>query len=212
MDQKDSKRTLLQYEKKGIGDRVGFGVRPAVIVIDFIVGFTDTESPLAANMGRELAATLRVLEASRRKSIPIIFSTVAYDGSCREAGPFIRKIPSLRVLRAGSRWVQIDPRLKRRRDEILLVKRFASCFFGTHLASYLTWQGVDTLILTGCTTSGCVRATATDGMQNGFRVIVPRQCVADRAQGPHEANLLDIDAKYGDVVSIEQVLSYMRRV
>jgi maleamate amidohydrolase len=205
-------KTFRDYRKKGIGNRVGFGLRPAVIVVDFIVGFTDLKSPLAANLDQEIRSTLRVLSLARQKRAPIVFSTVAYQEDGADAGVFIRKVPSLKTLHAGTRWVEIDERLGRREDEMLLVKKFASCFFGTHLASYLTSLQVDTLIVTGCTTSGCVRATVVDGMQNGFRVIVPSECVGDRAQGPHEANLLDIDAKYGDVASLNSVLSFLGKL
>jgi maleamate amidohydrolase len=212
MPRRETNKTIRDYRKKGFASRVGFGSRPAVIVVDYIVGFTDLQSPLAANLDRELKATLSVLRAARSKNVPVVFTTVAYDENCREAGVFIRKVPSLRILAAGTRWIEIDARLNRQSDELLLVKRFASSFFGTHLASHLTFLGVDTLIVTGCTTSGCVRATAVDGMQHGFRVIVPRECVGDRAPGAHEANLLDIDAKYGDVVSLSQVLRYFRKI
>ena len=181
-----TKETFLKYQEKGIGARVGFGSHPAVIVVDFILGFTNLKSPLAANFESEIRATAKLLAIARRKRIPIVFSTVAYDSSL-DAGLFIRKVPSLRVLRAGTSLVEVDSRLGRRKDELLIVKRFASCFFGTHLGSYLTSRKVDTLIVTGCTTSGCVRATAVDGMQNGFHVIVPRQCVGDRAEAPHES-------------------------
>jgi maleamate amidohydrolase len=212
MPRRETNKTIRDYRKKGFASRVGFGSRPAVIVVDYIVGFTDLQSPLAANLDRELKATLSLLRAARSKNVPVVFTTVAYDENCREAGVFIRKVPSLRILAAGTRWIEIDARLNRQSDELLLVKRFASSFFGTHLASHLTFLGVDTLIVTGCTTSGCVRATAVDGMQHGFRVIVPRECVGDRAPDAHEANLLDIDAKYGDVVSLSQVLRYFRKI
>jgi nicotinamidase-related amidase len=120
-------------------------------------------------------------------------------------------VPSLRRLRRGSRWVAIDPRLRPRRGELVIEKRYASAFFGTPLASTLHAAGVDTLIVAGCTTSGCVRASVVDGLQHGLRVIVPRECVGDRAAGPHEANLLDIDGKYGDVTSLAEVLAYLAR-
>jgi maleamate amidohydrolase len=208
----NSEETVRKYRKSGIGARVGFGSRPAILVVDFTNGFTDPTSPLGFDFTAEVLATFTLLEVARRKFVPIIFSTVSYSENLREAGIFVRKVPSLAMLRDGSTWVEIDTRLKRRSDETLLVKHFASCFFGTSLASYLTSLGTDTLILAGATTSGCIRATAVDGMQNGFRVIVPSECVGDRAAGPHEANLLDIDSKYGDVVSLKQVLSFLRRI
>jgi nicotinamidase-related amidase len=202
---------LAAYKKKGLAARVGIGRRPAVLVVDFIVGFTDRRSPLAADLDREVAATKKLLAAARARRLPVFFTTTAYDPEMREAGVFVRKVPSLRTLQEGSRWVAIDPRLAPRRDEILLNKKYASAFFGTALASTLTALGVDTLIVTGCTTSGCIRASVVDAMQHGFRTIVPRECVGDRAAGPHEANLVDIDGKYGDVMALEDVLRRLRK-
>lgn len=202
---------LAAYRKKGLAARVGFGRKPAVLVVDFIVGFTDKRSPLAADFDREVAATRKLLAAARRRGLPVFFTTTAYDREMREAGVFVRKVPSLRTLQEGSRWVAIDPRLARRKDEIVLNKKYASAFFGTALASTLTALGVDTLIVAGCTTSGCIRASVVDAMQHGFRTIVPRECVGDRAPGPHEANLLDIDGKYGDVMSLADVLKRLQR-
>jgi len=186
---------------------VGFVARPAVIVVDYIVGFTDPSSPLAGDFGAELRATRSLLNAVRRRGFPVFFTTTAYDKAMTEAGVFVRKVPSLAVLQRGSRFVEIDPSLKRRKDEVVIEKQYASAFFGTPLASTLHAQGIDTLIVTGCTTSGCVRATAVDGLQHGLRVIVPRECVGDRAPGPHEANLIDIDGKYGDVMAVKDVIA-----
>ena len=197
---------LAAYRKKGLAARVGFGRRPAVLVVDFIVGFTDKRSPLAAAFDREVAATRKLLAAARGRGLPVFFTTTVYDREMREAGVFVRKVPSLRTLQEGSRWVAIDPRLALRRDEIVLAKKYASAFFGTALASTLTALGVDTLIVAGCTTSGCIRASVVDAMQHGFRTIVPRECVGDRAAGPHQANLVDIDGKYGDVMGLADVL------
>lgn len=203
----DATRAL--YRRKGFLGRVGFGRRPAVLVIDLIVGFTDLRSPLAGDFDAEVGATQQLLAAARRAGLPVFFTTTAYDAECREAGVFVEKVPSLRYLVRGSRWVALDKRLRRRPDETLLEKQFASAFFGTPLASHLAARGVDTLIIAGVTTSGCVRASAVDGLQYGYRVIVPRECVGDRAPGPHRANLLDLDGKYADVVSIRAVLEHL---
>ena len=201
--------TLDLYRSRGLGSRVGFGSRPAVIVVDYIVGFTDPKSPLAGDFSRELRATKSLLNAMRRRGAPVFFTTTAYDKAMTEAGVFVRKVPSLAVLQRGSRWVEIDPSLKRREDEVVIEKQYASAFFGTPLATTLHAQGVDTLIVVGCTTSGCVRATAVDGLQHGLRVIVPRECVGDRTPGPHEANLIDIDGKYGDVMAVKDVIALL---
>jgi len=197
------------YQRKGLGESVGFGQRPAIVVVDFIKSFTDPASPLGSNLDAEVEATGRLLALARRKRLPTVFTTVAYDPNLREAGVFVRKLPALKLLVKGSEAVEVDPRLGMLPDEHLIVKSYASAFFGTALSSLLVSQSVDTVIVTGCTTSGCVRATAIDAMQNGFRTIVPRQCVGDRAEMPHEANLFDINAKYGDVVDLDEVLRYL---
>ena len=206
----DSSGVLAAYRKKGLAARVGFGRRPALLIIDFIRGFTDLKSPLAGNFDAEVLATRKLLLAARRTRIPVFFTTTSYDPDFREAGIFIRKVPSLKTLRAGSPWVEIDSRLRPGGREIVVDKKYASAFFGTSLASTLRALDVDTLIVTGCTTSGCVRATVVDGMQNGLRVIVVRDCVGDRAPGPHEANLIDIDGKYGDVEPLSEVLRRLK--
>ncbi len=212
MEEEEAKALLREYQSKGIGARVGFGDNPAVLIIDFIVGFTDPSSPLSAPLDKELESTLQLLAMARSKKVPIAFTTVSYSDHSREADLFIRKVPSLKTLKSGSRWVELDPRLKRASDEVLLTKKFASCFFGTHLASYLTSLRVDTLIVAGCTTSGCVRATVVDALQNGFRTIIPMECVGDRASQPHIANLLDMDAKYADVVTLNESLKYLEKL
>ena len=209
MSGNDFEQARNLYRERGIAERVGFGRRPAIIVVDFMVGFTDTESPLAGDLDGPLNETVRILTVARQRGVPVILTTVEYDPSLKDAGLFLRKVPSLSWLVTGSRWVELDERLERRDGEVVLKKKYASAFFGTDLATLLTSQGVDTLIITGCTTSGCIRATAVDALQNGFHAIVPREAVGDRAEGPHEANLFDIDAKYGDVVSVGEVLRYL---
>ncbi len=197
------------YKQQGFSRRVGFGTNPALLIIDFIVAFTDLSSPLAGNFDAEIEATKQLLEVSRAKGLPIFFTTVEYDDGFADAGVFIKKVPSLSVLQRGTALVEVDSRLKLRGGEHILVKKYASAFFGTSLASTLTASRVDTLIIAGCTTSGCVRASAVDGCQYGFRTIVVREAVGDRAAPPHEANLFDIDAKYGDVISLAETLDYL---
>ena len=198
------------YLKKGFAARVGFGKRPALLVIDMIRAFTDLRSPLASNLDNQVTAINQLLAVAREKHLPIIFSTVAYDRDLQEAGIWIRKIPSNQWLIEGSEWVALDERLQRRPSEMLLVKKYASCFFGTDLAARLISRHIDTLLITGCTTSGCVRATAVDACSYGLHTIVVEEGVGDRAELPHIANLFDIDAKYGDVVELGQALNYLR--
>lgn len=197
------------YQSHGFAHRVGFGDRPALLIVDFIKAFTDLSSPLASPLDKEVAATGQLLRAARRRGIPVAFTSVAYDEGFRDAGVFIKKVPSLSVLKKGSDLVEVDDRLAPLPTEHVFIKKYASAFFGTALAPTLTASGVDTLLIAGCTTSGCVRASAVDSCQNGFRTIVVREAVGDRAEGPHEANLFDIDAKYGDVVSLEEALRYL---
>jgi nicotinamidase-related amidase len=202
-------RLRKEFQDKGFGARVGFGQRPALLAVDFITGFTDLRSPLAGDLDNQLAATNALLDPARAAGIPVIFSTVAYDAELQEAGIWVRKIPANSWLVEGSEWVQVDGRLNQRPNETTLVKKYASCFFGTDLAARLISRRVDTLIITGCTTSGCVRATAVDACSHGFHTIVVEDAVGDRAALPHAASLFDIDAKYGDVVGLEETLAYL---
>jgi maleamate amidohydrolase len=198
---------------EGFGERGGFGRRPALVVIDMTLGFTDPESPLACDLEEPVASIQKLLDSARRARIPVAFTTVAYRESDKlTAAAFIDKIPALLTLEAGSRWAEIDPRIAPRETGPVLNKLFASGFYGTGLPSLLAAAGVDTLIVTGASTSGCVRATAVDALQYGYRPIVPREAVGDRNPDAHEANLYDIDAKYGDVVPVDEVLEYLEGV
>lgn len=206
------RETFDFYVKKGFAARVGFGERPALLVIDIIRGFTDLRSPLASNLDTQVDAIRQLLGVAREDGIPIIFSTVAYDADLQEAGIWIRKVPSNGWLVEGSEWVEVDERMERRPNEMLLVKKYASCFFGTDLIARLVSRGIDTLLVTGCTTSGCVRASAVDACSLGLHTIVVQEAVGDRAELPHIANLFDIDAKYGDVVSLKEATAYLERI
>ena len=198
---------------EGFGGRGGFGRRPALVVIDITLGFTDPESPLACDLEGPISEIQKLLEAARQAEIPVVFTTVAYRESDKlTAAAFIDKVPALLTLEAGTRWAEIDPRIAPGETEPVLNKLFASGFFGTGLSSLLTAASVDTLIITGASTSGCVRATAVDALQYGFRPVVPHEAVGDRNPEAHEANLYDIDAKYGDVVSARDVLEYLEEV
>jgi nicotinamidase-related amidase len=193
---------------EGFHGRAGFGERPALVVVDVNRGFTDPASPLVCDLDACVAEIARLLEAFRRADLPVVFTTVCYDDFGKQAAAvFLEKIPALLVLEPGSHWVEIDPRIAPVAGEPVLSKYFASAFFGTTLASVLASAGADTVVVTGASTSGCVRATALDAMQHGYRVVVPREAVGDRNAEAHEANLYDLDTKYADVVSIEEVLS-----
>ena len=208
MSANDHDATRTFYRERGLAGRVGFGERPALLVVDLSVGFTDPACALGANLDHQVEATQRLLGAARDAKIPIHFTTIAYRADER-GGAFMKKITSLTLLREGTPLVAIDPRLEPRATERIWTKKGASAFFGTGLASALVGDRVDTVILTGATTSGCVRASAIDACQHDFRTILVREAVGDRAAGPHEANLLDIDSKYADVVELETVLEYL---
>jgi nicotinamidase-related amidase len=197
---------------RGFAGRVGFGERPAVLVVDLIRGFTDQACPLASDLDAEVLATRDILRAARAAGAPVVLSTAGYDDRLADAGVWARKIPSNEWLTAGSEWVEMDPRLEPQERDHVLVKKYASCFFGTDLVSRLVANGVDTVIITGCSTSGCVRASAVDCCSNGFRTIVVGDAVGDRAPLSHRASLFDIDAKYGDVVDSAEVIAYLERV
>jgi maleamate amidohydrolase len=200
------------YERARLGQSVTLGTRPAVLVVDFSRGFTDPECTLGSDLTREVEATSRLLAVAREREIPVIFTTIGFEPNLKDASLWLEKLPALEDLIVGSKWVEIDPRLERREDETVILKKGPSAFFGTNLPSVLISQGVDTVVLCGATTSGCIRASAIDLLQYGYPTLVPRECVGDRAQGPHEANLVDIQAKYADVVSVEEALAYVESV
>lgn len=194
----------------GFHGRAGFGRRPALVVVDLNRGFTDPASPLRCDLEDVIAANARLLEAFREAELPVVFTTVAYDEQGKQAAKvFIEKIPALLSLQPGHEWVEIDPRIAPLAGEGVLTKHFASAFFGTTLASLLASAGADTVVVTGASTSGCVRATALDALQHGYRVVVPREAVGDRNPAAHEASLYDLDTKYADVVTLEETLAYL---
>jgi maleamate amidohydrolase len=198
------------YEARGLGGRQGAGKRPALVVVDLNRGFTDPASPLHCDTDDAVEAVRRLLAAARQAHCPVAYTTIQYDeGGRKVAKAFIDKVPSLLTLAPGTPWPEIDERIAPEPGEPVLLKLFASAFFGTPLAPMLAAAHCDTLVVTGASTSGCVRATAVDAMQYGYRVVVPRDAVADRATGPHEANLFDIDAKYGDVISTEETIELL---
>ncbi len=207
-----SPSSVLRQNYEGVFDgRIGFGTKPALLVVDFINAYTTPGSPLyAPAVVTAVTETADLLPLARQKGVPVIYTRVIYNRSGLDGGIFVQKVPILRRMVEGEPLADIVPELPPAPDDVVINKQYASAFFGTALAAMLTSLGVDTLILTGCSTSGCIRATAVDGMQHGFRVIVPRECVGDRHPAPHEANLFDIDSKYGDVVAKAEVIAYLQ--
>ena len=206
------RETRHDYESKGFAQRSGYGDKPALLIVDFINGFTDPTTPLGGNFSSEVAVTAGLLQVFRAAALPVVFTTVVYERDLSDGGVFIKKVPSLAILTRGSPMVDVDERIRPQPGEYVAEKKFASSFFGTDLDTYLKARGVDTLVITGCTTSGCVRASAVDSLQYGYITLVVRDGVGDRAQGPHDANLFDIDAKYGDVVPSSDVHAYLKSI
>lgn len=201
----------LKANYRGVFDgRLGFGKKPAVLVIDFIRAYTTVGAALyAPQVCDAVSETVEVLALAREKHVPVIYTQVYYNKNGLDGGLFVQKVPILRQLVAGEPLAEIVPELSPTSNDVIIVKQYASAFFGTSLAAMLTSLNVDTAILTGCSTSGCIRASAVDAMQYGFRPIIPHECVGDRRAEPHAANLFDINSKYGDVVSKAEVLAYL---
>ncbi len=200
------------YARAGFHHRIGFGRRPALILIDFVMAYYTPGSPLFGGQGVQTAldSALRLLELARAKGIPRILTNVVVHPNGFDGGIFLRKAPATKAFAAGSPLGAWPPGLVPQDDELVISKQYPSAFFGTSLASTLTSLGVDTLILTGITTSGCVRATCVDTMSHGFIPIVAREGVGDRAEGPHDANLFDMSAKYADVLPEAEIADYLR--
>jgi maleamate amidohydrolase len=199
------------YRQQGFSTRIGFGERPALLVIDMARAFCDPSFMVGGDQTPAVEAIAKLLEPAREQGIPVCFTTIAYLPGGRDGGTFVEKVPALRELLVDDpAATEIDPRIAPIDGEIVLMKKYPSAFFHTHLVSLLIADRIDTVILTGCSTSGCVRATAVDAVSYGYRVAVPVETVSDRWQGPHEANLFDIDVKYGDVVPLAEVVDYLR--
>ena len=197
------------FEERGFGTTIGFGQRPALVVIDMINAFTDPEMPLGSDLSAVINQLTHVLGAARAARIPIYYTTVAYEDGLADAGIWFRKQKALTTLMRGTPAVEVDGRLAPALGEAVVVKKYASSFFGTDLASRLTSAGLDTLIVTGCTTSGCVRATAVDAVQLGFRPMVVREAVGDRSPAAHDQSLFDLHQKYADVVTATETIDYL---
>lgn len=211
MTSRSEEQMAAFFAERGFGLRIGFGEHPALIVVDFIKGFTDPSMPLGGVLDAEVEATKQVLAAARETAVPIFFTVEYYEEQdFRDAGIWALKQRGIASLVAGTPAVELDERLGRRLDEPIIVKKYASAFFGTDLIARLNARRVDTLLITGCTTSGCVRATAVDTLQLGIRPVVIREAVGDRAEPAHRQSLFDLQQKYADVVSLEEALAYLR--
>ena len=188
----------------------GLGNRPALLLVDLIESFTDPDCPLGSEADDVVEANRRLLDVFRARGLPVAYTTVVYHDD-RQARVFRDRVPALELLKPGTRWVNIDPRLAAQPGEPVFEKQWASAFFRTGLDEYLRGQNVDSLVVTGLTTSGCVRATVVDGLQHDYKVVVPREAVGDRNADAHRANLFDLNAKYADVLDLNEVLEGLER-
>ncbi len=193
------------YRQQGFAQTVGIGEAPALVIVDFVVGFTDPAHFGGGNIGDAIIRTQSLLALARAKDWPIVHTRVVYADDGSDCGGFTKKVPALRGLTETSPLSQIVVELTPRPGELVLRKHNASAFFGTELAGWLAGRRVDTLLVSGCTTSGCVRATVIDSCSHNLRTIVVSDCVGDRALGPHEANLFDMKQKYADLMTVLEI-------
>lgn len=206
----DYTNAMATYARQDIGAKMGMGEQPAIIVVDYTYGFTSPDSPMGVDMSDAVEATADLLAVGREAGVPVCYTINAFREDMADAGVWPRKFPSLRNLIEGNRWTQIDDRVAPAPEDLVFVKRYPSAFFGTTLFTALTQRRVDTLIITGTTTSGCIRATTVDALQYGFRPIVAEDCVADRDPAPHQANLFDLRSKYADVEPSASIADSLR--
>lgn len=189
--------------------KVDFGRFPAIVVVDFILGFTDVNSPMGIKMESELKTTKEILDVARKKNIPIVFITMSFSGNKKDLGVWVEKIPNIKILEEKSRWAEVDPILGRNSDEIIINKKFPSAFFGTNLSSYLNYHKIDTLILMGCTASSCVRATAIDAMCHGYHTVLVEDAIGEFNDALKEISLLDLGSRYVDVTNSIEIVKHL---
>lgn len=208
----DNESMVQLYRDAGFGGRSGWGEKPALLVIDLAGAWTAPDEQLGADVESVMDATTQLLDAFRQQDLPIIFTTMAYDPEMIEAGPVVTaKTPHSTLMLRDSDRVQLRPELKRLATEPLVEKPRASAFFGTNVLSMLVGQRVDTVVVVGVSTSGCIRSTCESAFNNNFHVIVPREAVGDRSHTGHQGALLDIDSRFGDVTALPEVLSELKR-
>ncbi len=198
--------------KKAYDNRLGFGSSPALILVDFVQAYFDETCALYAGVEDALACALRIRELARAAGVPVIYTNVVYYEDGRDGGIFFKKAPVLKNFLVGNPMGDWPSGLQPADDELVISKQYPSAFFGTPLASTLSGMGVDTLIITGVTTSGCIRATCVDAMSHGFIPIVVADACGDRHEAPHEANLFDMNAKYADVVSESETMEFLQQL
>lgn len=199
------------YADRGFQNRIGYGNKPAVIIVDLAKAWTLNDSPFSCeNMETVISNVCRILDIARAKAVPVFYTTTAYEPSMKDAGLWPKKIPALKTLKLGHELCEIDDRLKRREDEVIIVKKMASAFDGTDLYTRLRTLDIDTVLVTGVTASSCIRKTVEDAISLGFRPIIPEGSVSDRIPEAVKWNLFDLDAKFGDVEPLEEVIRYLK--
>lgn len=198
------------YAKQQFGQKTGFGKRPALLVIDFVNGFHDPDILGGGNIPQAVVATGPLLDFFRSADLPVIFTRIVYAEDGSDASLWCEKVPRLRGLTETAHASQVVDALAPRAGEVVIRKTQASAFFGTHLGAVLTARGVDTLVVTGCTTSGCVRASVIDAMSMNYRTVVATDCVGDRALGPHDANIFDMGQKYSDLMTAPEIIAALK--
>lgn len=203
---------LIENYKRAFGRRVGFGECPALLLVDFAKAYFDPHCELYAGVESALASALRIREAAHAANVPVVLTEVVYQEGGINGGRFYEKSKPLHNFIKGRKTAEFADGLIPYPEEIVVTKQYPSAFFGTSLASTLTAGGIDSVILTGLSTSGCVRASCVDSMSYGFRTIVVADACGDRHPAPHEANLFDMNAKYADVVSEADVLEYLLKL
>lgn len=200
------------YDAGGFGGHLSFGFAPALLIVDVVIAYLEPGSPLYdPAFAVALASNERLVAAARGAGVPVIFTNVVYRAGGRDGGLFFRKVPALAAFLEGSPMGAFPSTLQPTPDELVVTKQYASAFFGTSLAATLTSMGIDTLLVTGFSTSGCVRATTLDALQNGFTPFVVAEACGDRDPRPHQANLFDLSKKYAEVVSESQAIALLAR-
>ena len=209
-----SQQTLNDNYQGVWGNRIGFGKKPALLLVDFMQSYTTSSEPLyAPDVVKAVQEAEEVLNFARKQGVTVIHTNILYQAKDQlDGGMWVKKSPVMAAMVASNPATRFCPEVEPLSGELVITKNYASAFFGTSLASVLRTQDIDTIVIVGCSTSGCVRASAVDAVQHGFRTIVIRECVGDRHQAPHEANLFDIDSKYGDVVSKGEAMNYFQNI
>ncbi len=200
------------YEKAGYHAKQTYGSNPALLLVDFAQAYFDPDAPLFGGEGCVAARdhAIRLADAARKSGVPVIFTEVKYQPGGGDGGAFYAKVPALSCFDAGQDTQKLVDGLRVEDGDLMITKQYPSAFFGTSLAATLMFNKIDTLIIGGLTTSGCVRATCIDSISSGFVTLIANEACGDRADGPHEANLFDMSAKYADLIGTDDAIAYMQ--